>query len=74
MAGIFNPFVKTYRSENANWSALNPVRSDIHSNNMSNTVVVKFNFNLNFGKQTKGMNKMIQNMDTDSGIMQETKN
>lgn len=61
MAGIHNPFMKTYRSENANWSALNPVKSDIHSTNMSNTIVVKLNFNLNFGRQYKGANKGIQN-------------
>mgnify|MGYP000760435804 FL=1 len=73
MAGIYNPFMKTYRSENANWSALNPVKSDIHSTNMSNTIVVKLNFNLNFGQQYKGANKRIQNMDTDSGILQGTK-
>ena len=73
MAGIHNPFMKTYRSENANWSALNPVKSDIHSTNMSNTIVVKLNFNLNFGRQYKGANKGIQNIDTDSGILQGTK-
>lgn len=73
MAGIHNPFMKTYRSENENWSALNPVKSDIHSTNMSNTFVVKVNFNLNFGRQYKSANKTIQNMDTDSGILQGTK-
>ena len=40
---------------------------------MSNTIVVKFNFNLNFGRQYKGANKGIQNIDTDSGILQGTK-
>ena len=73
MAGIHNPFMKTYRSENENWSALNPVKSNIHSTNMSNTIVVKLNFNLNFGRQYKSTNKRIQNMDTDSGILQGTK-
>lgn len=73
MAGIHNPFMKTYRSENENWSALNPVKSDIHSTNMSNTIAIKLNFNLNFGRQYKGANKSIQNVDTDSGILQGTK-
>ncbi|WP_244436420.1 outer membrane beta-barrel family protein [Bacteroides timonensis] len=73
MAGILNPFMKTYRSENENWSALTPVKSDIHNNNMSNTFAVKLNFNLNFGRQYKDANKRIQNMDTDSGILQGTK-
>lgn len=74
MAGIHNPFIRTYRSENENWSALNPVKSDIHSRNMARTFVVKLNFNLNFGKQVRPTNKVLQNMDNDSGIMQGTKN
>ena len=73
MAGILNPFMKTYRSENENWSALTPVKSDIHNNNMSNTFAIKLNFNLNFGRQYKSANKNIQNMDTDSGILQGIK-
>lgn len=73
MAGLYNPFIKTYRSENENWSALNPVKSDIHSNNMARTVVVKFNFNLNFGKQFKSIRKAVQNMDDDPGIISGNK-
>ena len=74
MAGLHNPFISTYRSENENWSALNPVKSDIHSKNMARTFVVKFNFNLNFGKQFKNINKTIQNMDNDPGIISGNKN
>ncbi|MFV0581038.1 MAG: outer membrane beta-barrel protein, partial [Parabacteroides gordonii] len=73
MAGLYNPFIKTYRSENENWSAFNPVKSDIHSNNMARTVVVKFNFNLNFGKQFKSIRKAVQNMDDDPGIISGNK-
>lgn len=73
MAGLYNPFIRTYRSENENWSALNPVKSDIHSNNMARTVVVKFNFNLNFGKQLKSIRKAVQNMDNDPGIISGNK-
>lgn len=74
MAGLHNPFIKTYRSENENWSSLNPVKSDIHSKNMARSFVVKFNFNLDFGKQFRNINKPIQNMDNDPGIMSGTKN
>lgn len=73
MAGVYNPFIRTYRSENENWSALNPVKSDIHSNNMARTVVIKFNFNLNFGKQLKNIRKAVQNMDNDPGIISGNK-
>lgn len=74
MAGIHNPFVKTYRSENENWAALNPVKSDIHSDNMSNAIVVKLNFNLNFGRSYGKTSKSTQNADNESGILQGTKN
>lgn len=74
MAGLHNPFIRTYRSENENWSALNPVKSDIHSKNMARSFVVKFNFNLNFGKQFRSIHKATQNMDNDPGIMSGNKN
>ena len=73
MAGVYNPFVKTYRSENVNWSVLNPVRSDIHSNNLSNTFMIKVSLNLDFGKQSRSIGKAVQNIDTDSGIMRGAK-
>lgn len=60
--------------KNENWSALNPVKSDIHSKNMARTFVVKFNFNLNFGKQMKSIPKTVRNMDDDPGIMSGNKN
>lgn len=74
MAGLHNPFINTYKSENENWSVLNPVKSDIHSKNMARSFVIKFNFNLDFGKQSKNANKTIQNVDNDSGIMSGAKN
>ena len=74
MAGLHNPFINVYKSENENWSALNPVKSDIHSKNMARTFVVKFNFNLNFGKQMKSIPKIVRNMDDDPGIMSGNKN
>lgn len=74
MLGIHNPFIRTYRSENENWAALNPVKSDIHSRNMARSIVAKVNFNLNFGKQVKSGRKAIQNMDNDPGIISGTKN
>lgn len=40
---------------------------------MARTVVVKFNFNLNFGKQLKSIRKAVQNMDNDPGIISGNK-
>lgn len=74
MAGIFNPFVKTYKAKNENWAVLNSVQSEIHTKNMSNTIFVKFSFNIDFGKQFNRGNKQVDNNDTDSGIMSGSKN
>lgn len=74
MVGVFNPFVKTYKAKNENWAALNPVQSEIHTKNMSNTIFVKFSFNIDFGKQFNRGNKQVDNSDTDSGIMSGSKN
>lgn len=74
MAGVFNPFVKTYKAKNENWAVLNPVQSEIHTKNMSNTIFVKFSFNIDFGKQFNRGNKQVDNNDTDSGIMSGSKN
>ncbi len=71
---IHYTFYEDLPLRDAKWSAPESLlKSDIHSNDMSNTIVVKLNFNLNFGRQYKGANKGIQNIDTDSGILQGTK-
>jgi len=69
MLGMLNPFTRTYRSENENWSTLNPVVSKIHTTNMNQVLFAKLSLNMNFGKQQKGGNKRISNSDNDSGIM-----
>lgn len=74
MFGALSPFTKTYKSENENWATLNPVRSEIHTTNMTQMFFVKFGFNLNFGKQFKDGNRRINNSDNDSGIMSGAKN
>ncbi|WP_029905774.1 carboxypeptidase-like regulatory domain-containing protein [Prevotella sp. 10(H)] len=73
MLGVFCPFTKTYKADNENWSALNPVKSQIHTKNMTQMFFVKCNFNINFGKQFRSANKRINNSDIDSGIMSGTK-
>ncbi len=73
MLGVFNPFTKTYKANNENWAALNPVKSEIHTKNMSQMIFIKCGFNLNFGKQVRSGSKLINNSDNDSGIMSGTK-
>lgn len=73
MVGVLNPFTSEYKTENKDWSALNPVDSKIHTSN-NKSFLVKLSFNLNYGKQFKGAKKQINNTDTDSGIMQGIKN
>jgi len=73
MVGAMNPFNNEYRTDNRNWSAINPVVSKIHTKN-NRSFLIKLAFNLNYGKTSKGSQKQINNMDTDSGIMQGVKN
>ncbi|MDR1877280.1 MAG: carboxypeptidase-like regulatory domain-containing protein [Flavobacteriaceae bacterium] len=73
MIGALNPFTNEYKTENKNWSALNPVDSKIHTNN-NRSFLVKLSFNLDYGRQFKGKDKQLNNTDTDSGIMQGVKN
>lgn len=73
MIGWLNPFLKEYKTDNENWAALNPVKSQIHTTN-TQSFLVKLAVNLNYGKQIRGGNKRTNNTDTDSGIMQGTKN
>ncbi len=72
MVGVLNPFTKEYKTDNKNWAALNPVNSVIHTTN-TKAFLVKLSVNLNYGKQTKGVVKRVQNSDTDAGIMQGSK-
>lgn len=71
--GAMNLFTDEYKTDNRNWSALNPVVSKIHTNN-NKSILAKFAFNLNYGKQIKGGRKQLNNSDTESGIMQGIKN
>jgi hypothetical protein len=70
--GVLNPFSGEYKTDNKNWSAINPVTSKIHTTN-NKSFLVKLSFNLNYGKQLKGGRKELNNTDTDSGIMQGIK-
>jgi len=74
MIGAFCPFTKTYKANNENWAALNPVKSEIHTRNMTQMFFVKCSFNLDFGKQFRTGRKQINNSDNDSGIMSGAKN
>ncbi|MDL2277213.1 carboxypeptidase-like regulatory domain-containing protein [Parabacteroides sp. OttesenSCG-928-G07] len=73
MVGALNLFTNEYRTDNRDWSTLNPVSSKIHTNN-NRSFLAKLSFNLNYGKQFKGVHKIINNTDVDSGIMQGIKN
>lgn len=73
MAGVLNPFTGEYKTDNKNWSALNPVDSKIHTKN-NRSFLVKLSFNLNYGRQFKVSRKQINHEDTDAGIMQGIKN
>lgn len=73
MAGVLNPFSGEYKTDNRNWSAVNPVISQIHTTN-NRSFLVRLSMNLNYGKQLKSIRKQINNIDTDPGIIQGVKN
>lgn len=70
--GAINPFLKEYRMETCNRSALNPSVSRAYTRKTL-YFLVKLDFNLNYGRQTKGNGKKIHNEDKDAGIMQGNK-
>lgn len=73
MLGAMNLFSNEYKTDNKNWSTLNPVVSKIHTNN-NKSFLARFSFNLDYGKQIKSGRKQLNNSDTDSGIMQGIRN
>ncbi|MCD8186981.1 MAG: hypothetical protein LUD68_11305 [Rikenellaceae bacterium] len=74
LVGSLSPFTKNYKLHSENWSALNPVRSDIHTRHMSRTMLVKLNVNLSYGKEIRTARKLLNNADTGSGFLSGSKN
>lgn len=70
---MFNPFSKDYTTGNQNYSKLTPNVSDVYTDNLGQTLILKFTLNLNFGRQFNAGNKRLNNNDSDAGIMSGSK-
>ena len=64
-----NPLGMKMKITGENRAAANPVNSFAWNDGMKQTVTLKFTYNFNFGKQVKGLNRRIENMDENTGIM-----
>lgn len=71
--GLINPFVDNYKrvNENRNQYAWN--KREAYVNESSKMIILKFTWNLNFGKRYSTERKRLNNTDNKSGIMNVTK-
>jgi len=72
MIGVFGVFMSDYKQNEKSLSQLTPKISNMKANLLP-MFTVNVSFNLNFGRQYKAGNRMLNNDDNDSGIMSGTK-
>ncbi|WP_243462574.1 outer membrane beta-barrel family protein [Bacteroides stercorirosoris] len=68
-AGVLNPFTKRYEQEIENISQLAGSRQVAFSTNLSPVFMVNVSFRLDFGRTYKSQNKVLNNSDTNAGIL-----
>ena len=66
---VYNPFEKEYRQSVENFSAIAPYTQTLYSSNLSKVFLLKFSFNLDFGKSRGNARQRMSDEDTDTGIM-----
>jgi len=66
---IYNPFEKEYRQKVENFSAIAPYTQTLYSKNLTKVILLKFSFNLDFGKSRGNARQRMSNEDTNTGIM-----
>lgn len=66
---IYNPFEKEYRQSVENFSAIAPYTQTLFSKNLTKVILLKFSFNLDFGKARGNARQRMSNEDTNTGIM-----
>lgn len=69
MAGVMNPFEKTYKSTIQNYSKYTPSKSIVSTDNIAATPFISFKYNFNFGRNYQSVDKRLNNSDSDSGVM-----
>ena len=71
--GVFNPFSDNYKVVNENWSQHATIKKANYINESSRLVMVQFSWNLSFGRKYASAQKKLQNSDSDSGIVTNSK-
>lgn len=66
---VYNPFEKEYRQSVENFSAIAPYTQTLYSKNLTKVILLKFSFNLDFGKSRGNARQRMSNEDTNTGIM-----
>lgn len=66
---IYNPFEKTYRQTVENFSSVAPYTQSLSSGSLTRVILLKFSFNLDFGKSHNNAHQRISSEDTNTGIM-----
>jgi hypothetical protein len=71
----FNPFVgrNNYNRPTENWSRLAPSNNTWYLRESSQLFCATFSWNINFGRKYKSSRKQLNNSDTDSGTMKNSK-
>ncbi len=66
---VYNPFEKEYRQAVENFSAIAPYTQTLYSKNLTKVILLKFSFNLDFGKSRGNARQRMSSEDTNTGIM-----
>ncbi|MCM1067114.1 MAG: TonB dependent receptor [Muribaculaceae bacterium] len=66
---VYNPFEKEYRQTVENFSAIAPYTQTLYSKNLTKVALLKFSFNLDFGKSRENARQRMSSEDTNTGIM-----
>ena len=66
---LYNPFEKVYKQTVINYSAIAPYSQTVSSKKLTKLILLKFEFNLDFGKSRESLRQRMSNEDTNTGIM-----
>lgn len=66
---VYNPFEKEYRQSVENFSAVAPYTQTLYTGNLTRVFLLKFSFNLDFGKSKSNIRQRMSNEDTNADIL-----
>ena len=68
-AGVFNPFINTFRQDSENRSQYASFRRSMYLKESSRLFVIRLAYNFSFGRKFSAGQKKVNNADNDSGVM-----